>query len=108
MSRIKYNIIRGRVVEYSNTSKVKASELLCGFPQIDDSEIVLSTYNKSEAESEFSKYKCDATINRTQTGFQIEISYFEMEEIEVDDDDDVLDYIKITVSPFVLDEYECR
>lgn len=102
-----YNIIRGTVIEYFNKNKIESTLLLQDNPQIDDAVIIYSTSNKQEAEKEFLKYHCDAIINRTQTEYQVDIEYYELEEVEVDDDDDIVDYINSTIAPFAQEEYTC-
>lgn len=38
---------------------------------------------------------------------EVEIEYYEFEEVEVDEDDDIVDYINSTIAPFAQEEYSC-
>lgn len=105
---IKYNIIRGRVVEYFNKNTVKSSELLQDDFQIDDDVVIFSTSNKQEAEKEFLKYHCDANMVATQTDYQVNIEYYELEEVEVDENNDIVNFIDSTIATFILSEYSCN
>ena len=101
----RYNIIKGTVSDYFNKNKIDSSLLLQDNPQIDDAVIIYSTSNKQEAEKEFLKYHCDANMVATQTDYQVNIEYYELEEVEVDSDNEVV--INSTIAPFAKEEYIC-
>ena len=44
-------------------------------------------------------------MSKTQTGYHIEIECYELEEVEVDSDDEVV--INSTIAPFAKEEYTC-
>lgn len=101
----RYNIIKGTVSDYFNKNKIDSSLLLQDNPQINDAEIIYTSTDKQEAEKEFSKYYCDANMVATQTDYQVNIEYYELEEVEVDSDDEVV--INSTIAPFAKEEYTC-
>ena len=101
----RYNIIKGNVSDYFNKNKIDSSLLLQDCPQVNDTEIIYTSYDKQEAEKEFSKYYCDAIMSKTQIGYHLAIEYYELEEVEVDSDDEVV--INSTIAPFAKKEYTC-
>lgn len=101
----RYNIIKGTVSDYFNKNKIDSSLLLQDYPWINDAEIIYTSTDKQEAEKEFSKYYCDAIIERTQTKYAVEIEYYEFQKI-VYENGEIVDYDQI-VAPFAKEEYTC-
>ena len=105
----KYVITKGTVTESWNKSEIEASEFLNREYQIDDGEVIFSSFDKSEVEKEFAKYYCDCFLQKTQVGYEAYIDYYELseEEGEIDENGDFeVDFIEaIKTAPFIKDVY---
>lgn len=105
----KYSITKGTITDSWSKSEIEASELLRGEYQIDDGEVIFSSFDKSEAETEFAKYYCDCVLYKTQVGYEVHIDYFDLseEEGEIDENGDFeADFIEIIkTAPFIMDVY---
>lgn len=102
---IKCVIIKGMVLEHFNNNTVKSSELLHDEYQVEFAEVIYKSDDEQEVRNEFSKYYCDATIERTQTKYAVEIEYYEFQKI-VYENGEIVDYDQI-VAPFAKEEYTC-
>lgn len=104
----KYVIIKGTVTDHWNKSEVNASELLADNYQLDYAETIFETFDKAEAEAEFVKYKCDCTLTKTNTGYQANIEYYDLETQsgEIEDGDFEMWEAEGRPAPFIRDVYK--
>ena len=105
----RYSITKGTITQSWSKSEIEASEFLSREYQINDGEVIFSSFDKSEAEKEFTKYYCDCILYKTQVGYEANIDYFELseEEGEIDESGDFeADFIEaIKTAPFIKDVY---
>ena len=105
----RYAISKGTITNNWSKPELEASELLNGYYQIDDGEMIFSSFDKAEAEKEFAKYTCDCYLEKTNIGYQANIEYYELseEEGEINENGEFeVDYINATPAPFSKEMYK--
>ena len=99
----RYSITKGTITQSWSKSEIEASEFLSREYQIDDGEVIFSSFDKSEAEKEFAKYYCDCVLYKTQVGYEANIDYAELSEEEGEIDENG-DFCIMKISNVAFDE----
>lgn len=112
MKRIKYIIWHDPdIVETAWSGQVlregvNASDILRGDHQV-DGEKILETFDKEEALAEFNKHHCDVRFTATHLpdDYQADIDYWELETVEIYEDEEDYDILDVVIAPFLRDVY---